>query len=101
MFIDSDEDDEEDDKPQHQYYYIKAKYQASYESILPISTNSKQQDINSEECFQFICVPIVAEPDADYSDENARNIVRCPEPKCAQGYMIRLQIQKNSKECAK
>lgn len=97
----SSEDDDDDDKPQHQYYYIKAKYSASYEAILPISTNSKQQDINSEECFEFMCVPIVAEPEPDYSEGSERKLIRCPEPKCPRGFMIRLQIQKNSDECAK
>lgn len=99
-FSDSSEDDD-DDKPQHQYYYIKATYQASYEAILPISTNSKKQDVNSEECFEFMCVPIVDEPDPDYADGHQRTVVRCPEPKCPQGYMIRLQIVKTAAGCAK
>jgi hypothetical protein len=99
-FSDSDEnDDEDDDKPQHQFYYIKAKYQTSYEAILPISTSAKKQNINSEECFEFMCIPIVDEP--DYSNENEERHVRCPEPKCPRGYMIRLQIRKDPKECAK
>lgn len=72
----------------------------SYEAILPISTNSKQQDINSEKCFEFMCIPIVAEPDPEYAEEIERTITRCPEPKCPRGEMIRLQIQKNSKDCA-
>jgi hypothetical protein len=97
----SGEDDDEDDRPQHQYYYIKAKYQASYEAILPISTNSKQQDINSEECFEFMCVPVVDEPGPDAPEGEERTLVRCPEPKCPRGYMIRLQIQKTGEECAK
>lgn len=95
----SSEDD--DDRPQHQYYYVKAKYTASYEAILPISTNSQQQDINSEECFEFMCVPLVDEPDPDYSEEDKRALARCTEPKCPRGYMIRLQIQKDSNQCAK
>ena len=94
-------EEEEDDRPQHQYYYIKAKYTASYEAILPISTSSKQQDVNSEECFEFMCVPVVDEPEPDYADGTERRAVRCPEPKCPRGYMIRLQIHKDANECAK
>lgn len=92
---------EDDDDPQPEFYYIKAKYQASFEAILPISANSKKQGITAEECFEFMCVPIVAEPEPDYADGTKRQLVRCPEPKCPRGYMIRLQIQKNSNECAK
>lgn len=94
-------EDEDDDRPQHQYYYIKAKYTASYEAILPISTNSKQQDVNSEECLEFMCVPVVDDVEPDYAGENARALARCTEPKCPRGYMIRLQIQKDSDQCAK
>lgn len=101
-FSDSGEDDDEDDdKPQHQFYYVKAKYQASYEAILPISTSAKKQNINAEECFEFMCIPIVDEPDPDYSSENEKRIVKCPEPKCPRGYMIRLQLRKDPNECAK
>ncbi|KAL7040824.1 hypothetical protein ACKWTF_000531 [Chironomus riparius] len=96
------DDEEEDDKPQHQYYYIKAKYTASYEAILPISTSKDQQDINSEECFEFMCIPIVDSAEIpDYAQENQTKIIRCPEPKCPRGYMLRLQIQKSANECAK
>lgn len=96
------DDEEEDDKPQHQYYYIKAKYTASYEAILPISTSKDHQDINSEECFEFMCIPIVDSSETpDYAQENQTKVIRCPEPKCPRGYMLRLQIQKSTNECAK
>lgn len=94
-------EEDDNDRPQHQYYYIKAKYQASYEAILPISTNSKQQDINSEECFEFMCIPVVEDPDPDYVEAPGRTEIRCPEPKCPTGYMTRLQVVKNANECAK
>lgn len=97
-----DDDDDASDKPQHQYYYIKAKYTASYEAILPISTTKDRQDINSEECFEFMCIPIVDSPESpDYADGNRATLIRCPEPKCPRGYMLRLQIQKATNECAK
>lgn len=101
MSISISSEDEDDDRPQHQYYYIKAKYTASYEAILPISTNSKQQDVNSEECLEFMCVPVVDDVEPNYAGENARALARCTEPKCPRGYMIRLQIQKDSDQCAK
>jgi hypothetical protein len=96
-------DDDEDDKPQHQYYYVKQKFVASYEAILPISTSANREDINSEECFEFICVPTVDESstDIDYAEGDPRVHRRCPQPKCPQGYMIRLQIQKDANQCAK
>lgn len=95
-------DDEDDDRPQHQYYYIKAKYSASYEAILPISTSKDKQDINSEECFEFICLPTVSsEETPDYAHENKTILTRCPEPICPKRYMIKLQIQKSADECAK
>jgi len=96
----SGSDEDEDDKPQHQYYYIKAKYQASYEAILPISTNSKQQDVNAEECFEFVCLPLVEEGSEDYVDGRV-DPKKCPEPKCPRGYMIRLSLVKAANECAK
>lgn len=100
-FSDSGEE-EDNDKPQHQYYYIKAKYSMSYEAILPISTNSKQQDINSEECFEFMCVPVVAEPDEpDFAGGDQRVVTRCPETKCPRGYTIRLQVEKTAAGCDK
>lgn len=94
-------DDDEDDKPQHQYYYVKQKFVASYEAILPISTSANREDINSEECFEFICVPTVDESSTDYAEGDAKVHRRCPQPKCPQGYMIRLQIQKDANQCAK
>lgn len=96
------DDEDEDDKPQHQYYYIKAKYQASYEAILPISTSKDRQDINSEECFEFICIPVVdsGEIPPEYGQEN-QTAIKCLEPKCPRGYMMKLQIQKTGNECAK
>lgn len=97
------DDDDENDKPQHQYYYVKQKFVASYEAILPISTSANREDINSEECFEFICVPTIDESGSiDYAEEGDPKIVRrCPTPKCPQGYMIRLQIQKDRNQCAK
>lgn len=80
---------------------MKQKYVASYEAILPISTSADRQDINSEECLQFICVPIVDETSPDYAEGDTRVVRRCPEPKCPKGYMIRLQIQKDATHCAK
>lgn len=75
---------------------------ASYEAILPISTSANRQDINAEECFEFICVPIVDETSPDYAEGDTRVLTRrCPEPKCPKGYMIRLQIQKDAVQCAK
>jgi hypothetical protein len=98
----SDDEDDASDRPQHQYYYIKAKYTASYEAILPIATTKDKQDINAEECFEFMCIPIVDSPEApDYAVENQTKLIRCPEPKCPRGYMLRLQLQKTTNECAK
>lgn len=92
---------DDDDPPQQQYYYIKAKYTATYEAMLPIST-SKQDDINSEQCIEFICVPIVHDPtDVDYGDETFNKTTRCSEPKCPPGYIIRLQILTKPQQCAK
>jgi hypothetical protein len=75
---------------------------ASYEAILPISTSANREDINSEECFEFICVPTIDESGSiDYAEGDPKVVRRCPSPKCPQGYMIRLQIQKDRNQCAK
>jgi hypothetical protein len=93
------DDENEDDKPPvNSYYYIKAKYTASYEAILPISTKGDTQDVNSEECIEFVCIPLVESgEDPDY----AEGPIKCPEPRCPAGYMMRLQLIKTANECAK
>jgi hypothetical protein len=100
-----DENDynEDNDKPQHQYYYIKAKYQASYEAILPISKTQDGEDINSEECFEFMCIPIVEETEGlpENAEEKPRIIKRCPEPKCPPGYTLNLIFVQTKDECAR
>lgn len=90
--------EEDDEVPTHQHYYIKATYSASYEAVLPISTTSKQQDINDEKCLEYMCVPIVTEPDPD---TDQRIPIKCKEPKCPRGYMLHLEIQKDANQCAK
>lgn len=93
-------DDDDDKPPERSYYYIKAKYTASYEAVLPISTKGDQQDINKEECIEFVCIPVVdSDENPDYVDGGA--LIKCPEPKCPTGYMMRLQLIKTANECAK
>lgn len=97
-------DDEDDDKPpENSYYYIKAKYTASYEAILPISTKNDIQDVGAEECIEFVCLPIVdSEESPDYAEGMPPGaLIKCPEPKCPPGYMMRLQLIKTADECAK
>lgn len=48
---------------------------------------------------QFACIPIA--PDVDYTDEDERRIIKCPEPKCPKKYLIKLQVAKSPNECAK
>lgn len=48
-----------------------------------------------------MCIPIVDEQEPDYSEGSERKLVRCPEPKCPLGYMIRLQLTKTADACAK
>lgn len=95
-----DDEDEDDKPPWNSYYYIKAKYTASYEAILPISTKGDTQDVNNEECIEFVCIPLVDSGESpDYVDGGT--IIKCQEPKCPAGYMMRLQLIKTANECAK
>lgn len=80
-----------------QFYYIKANYQASYEAILPISTSARGRDINQEECYRFMCVPTV-DDSLDYAGMEV-NPLSCPEPKCPNGYMIKLEATKSTRPC--
>lgn len=98
-FSDSEEDDSEDEPPtKPQFYYIKAKYQASYEAVLPISTSARGRDINQEECYRFMCIPIV-DNSPDYATENERSFLSCPDAKCPNGYLIKLQPKKSATSC--
>lgn len=95
-FSDSTEDEDDVDIPtKPQFYYIKANYQASYEAILPISTSAKGRDINEEECYRFLCAPIV-EDSPDYFEGGAPN---CPTARCPNGYTIKLQDTKSKRPC--
>lgn len=76
---------------------MKAKYAASYEAYLPISS-IQTDDPMKDKCKEFICIPLVSEP--DYADGEEKRLV-CPEPKCPKGYIIRLEIAKSPNECAK
>ena len=97
-----DEEDENYDRPtkKPQLYYIKANYQASYEAILPISATAKGRDINQEECYKFMCIPVVEEPSPENANEITTIVVRCPESKCPNGYKIKMQSTKTAKQCA-
>lgn len=98
-FSDSEEDDSEDEPPtKPQFYYIKANYQASYEAVLPISTSARGRDINQEECYRFMCIPIV-DTSPDYYTENERPPLSCPDAKCPNGYLIKFQPKKSATSC--
>lgn len=96
-------DDDDDEKPPvNTYYYIKAKYTASYEAILPISMSGDREDINSEDCIEFMCLPKYETTDSpDYAEMSTERPIRCSEPKCPKGYMMKLQLIKSANECAK
>ena len=101
-FGDDEDDDDEDESLPSSYYYIKAKYSASFEAILPISMLN-QQGVDNEECIEFVCIPMV-EPveQPDYAEGGFPGIdIKCPEPKCPTGYMMKLQLVKTANECAK
>lgn len=99
-----DDEDEDDKPPVNSYYYIKAKFTASYEAILPISTKGDTQDVNNEECLEFVCIPVVdsSGESPDYAEGGPPGgAIKCPEPKCPSGYMMKLQLIKTANECAK
>jgi hypothetical protein len=98
-----DDDEDESDKPTvKSYYYIKAKYTASYEAILPISKTGDREDINNEECLEFVCIPLATDSTESPDYAEGKPALKCSEPKCPPGYMTRLlQLIKNANECAK
>ena len=98
-FADSEEDSSDSQEPpmKPQFYYIKANYQVSYEAVLPISTSARGQDINQEECYRFMCIPVV-DNSPDYAEQEI-TFLSCPDPKCPNGYMIKLQATKSGRKC--
>lgn len=80
--------------PQH--YYIRAKYTASFEALLPTSNVDMP---SSESCIQFMCVPKVEDESPDYGTGDDRSLTRCKEPFCPKGYEINLLPVKTPNEC--
>lgn len=98
-----DDGDDEEKPPKNTYYYIKAKYTASYEAVLPISMVDGIQEVNSEKCIEFVCLPMVEGEDQtpDYGSESTQRPIRCIEPKCPKGYIMKLELMKTANECPK
>ena len=95
-------DDGEDDVEKLKFYYIKAKYTASYEAVLPVSMTGDQDESNMEKCIEFVCLPMVDGEDLtpDYGSENTVKPI-CLEPKCPKGYIMKLELMKTANECPK